>query len=291
MLYGCKHPCYFTLCFINLEDHKMLLMKNIRTITLSIITPIIALTVLLSGAAILLSGAANALDGREVMEKVQEQGRIHKTQSSEVELLIIDAQERERKRFFKTKQLLDEAKSTHTLVNFYKPASVKGTGLLTEKADHATKANQWLYLPAFRTVKQLRSDEQDDSFMGSDFSFSDVAGRTLDQDQHRLVKENDKYYFIQSIPVDKTEAYNRLDLVVSKKFLVPLQIVFYNKSNEKFKTLTNQGIQEIKGMFVVQKALMENHITNGNSTMTRSDTKVGIKVHPNDVSIKALKKS
>ncbi len=252
--------------------------KNIKVIILITLTFFLVTT-------------AHALTGREVMKMVQEQGRIHKTQSSEVELLIVDAEERERKRFFKTKQLIDAKTTTHTLVNFYKPASVKGTGLLTEKGDQATKANQWLYLPAFRSVKQLRSDEQDDSFMGSDFSFSDVAGRTLEQDTHKLVKEDEKYYYVQSIPTDKEEAYSRLDLVISKKFLVPLQIIFFNQKNEKFKTLANKGIQEIKGMYVVQKALMTNHATDGKSTMNRSNTKVGIKVHPNDVSIKSLKKS
>ncbi|MCH9845013.1 MAG: outer membrane lipoprotein-sorting protein [Alphaproteobacteria bacterium] len=232
-----------------------------------------------------------AATGREVMKMVQDQGRKHKTQQSEVELVILDKSKRERKRYFTTKQLIDKETTTHTLVNFYKPASVKGTGLLTEKEDQATKANQWLYLPAFRSVKQLRSDEQDDSFMGSDFSFSDVAGRTLDQDTHQLIKEDDKYYFISSTPVDKSEAYSRLDLVISKKYLVPLQIVFFNQKGDKFKTLANKGIQEIKGMFLVQNAVMTNHLSGGESHMLRKETKVAIKIHPNDISIKALKKS
>ena len=239
--------------------------------------------------SILLSAPAQALTGKEVMQKVQEQGRIHATQGNEVELVIIDAEKRERKRFFKTTQLIDEETTTHTLVRFFKPASVKGTGLLTAKPDQATKANQWLFLPAFRSVKQLRSDEQDDSFMGSDFSFSDVAGRTLDQDTHELIKETEKNYFIKSTPVDKTEAYSRLDLVISKNYLVPLQIVFYDKQGKKFKTLANKGIQEVKGMYVVQKAVMLNHTTSGESIMNRSKIQVGNKVHPNDVSIKSLK--
>ncbi len=235
--------------------------------------------------------ATEATTGRYVMQLVQEQGRKHKTQTSEVELIITDKAKRERKRYFTTKQLIDQTNTTHTLVNFYKPASVKGTGLLTEKQDEATKANQWLYLPAFRSVKQLRSDEQDDSFMGSDFSFSDVAGRTLDQDVHQLIKEDDKYYFISSTPVDKSEAYSRMDLVISKQYLVPLQIVFFNQKGNKFKTLANKGIQEIKGMYLVQNAVMTNHISGGESQMLRKETKVAIRIHPNDISIKALKKS
>ena len=264
------------------------MLKSIK-IARIVLLALIAFTFLSS--AFLSGNAAYAATGREVMKMVQDQGRKHKTQQSEVELTIIDKSERERKRYFTTKQLIDQKTTTHTLVNFYKPASVKGTGLLTEKGDQATKANQWLYLPAFRSVKQLRSDEQDDSFMGSDFSFSDVAGRTLDQDTHKLIKEDEKYYFISSVPVDKTEAYNRLDLVISKKYLVPLHIVFFNKKGEKFKSLANKGIQEIKGMYLVQNAVMTNHLTGGESHMLRKETKVAIKIHPNDVSIKALKKS
>ena len=259
-------------------------MSKSLKLALTMLTAIISFT-------FVFSNPASAATGRDVMKMVQEQGRKHNTQESEVELIIVDKAKRERKRYFTTKQLIDQTTTTHTLVNFYKPASVKGTGLLTEKGDQATKANQWLYLPAFRSVKQLRSDEQDDSFMGSDFSFSDVAGRTLDQDVHQLVKEDDKYYFISSVPVDKTEAYSRLDLVISKKYLVPLQIVFFNKNGDKLKTLANKGIQELKGMYLVQNAVMSNHITGGESHMLRKETKVAIKIHPNDVSIKALKKS
>ena len=39
--------------------------------------------------------------------------------------------------------------------------------------------------------------------MGSDFSVSDIAGRRVNQDQHKLIREDTKYYYIESIPKDQ----------------------------------------------------------------------------------------
>ena len=233
---------------------------------------------------------AFALTGLDVMRMVQEQGRKYSTQNGEVELLIIDSENRKRKRFFKLVQRIEEDTTNRSIIRFFKPASVKGTAILSEKNDHTTKAKQWLFLPAFRTIRQLKGNNQDESFMGSDFSFSDIAGRTLEQDVHELVKEDEKYYYVNSDPKDKAEFYDKLEFIISKKFLLPLRVTFYNHDNEKIKTLSNKGVTEVKGMFIVQKALMENHITQGQSLMTRSNTNVKIQVHPNDVNIKALKK-
>ena len=59
-----------------------------------------------------------------------------------------------------------------------------------------------LFTCIFKSVRQLSSSDRNKSFMGSDFTYSDIAGRKLNQDHHKLVKESDSHYFIESKPKD-----------------------------------------------------------------------------------------
>ena len=68
-----------------------------------------------------------------------------------------------------------------------------------DKKQWDTKS-QWIYLPAFKSVKRLSSSDKNKSFMGSDFTYSDIAGRKLSQDNHTLIKTTDRFYYIESIP-------------------------------------------------------------------------------------------
>ena len=45
--------------------------------------------------------------------------------------------------------------------------------------------------------------------MGSDFTYSDIAGQ-LSQDDHTLVKEDDAYFYVKSVPKQSQDSIIRL---------------------------------------------------------------------------------
>lgn len=226
--------------------------------------------------------------GLEIMRKVDSQSKKYLTQESEVFMLITDKNSKERKRYFLHKKKIngDETKS---LIKFYKPSNVKGTALLTNAPSNSSTNKQWVYFPALRSIKQLSTKDQNNSFMGSDFSYSDIAGRQIEKDNHKLLKTTDKYFIIESIPKDKKDSYSKLELVIDKKLYVILRIKFFNQKQQKLKTLTNQKIDKIKKMYVVTKSTMENHLNNSKTILDISDVQLGIKLTNHDISIKALK--
>lgn len=229
-----------------------------------------------------------ALSGYEVMKQVRDQSRIHKTQENLVIMEIKDKKGRARTRdFISRKKLTND--TTNTLIKFYKPKNVKGTSFLTIAKDGNEQTTQFIYLPAFKTIKQLSKSDGNNSFMGSDFTYSDISGRNLDQDTHTLVKEDANYYYIKSIPKDKEDAYSKLNIIVAKDKMVPKQIVFYNKKEQKLKTLANIEIPKIKGMNIIKKSLMKNHLTGAQTLIDAKETKLGIKIHDNAVSVKGMK--
>ncbi len=228
-------------------------------------------------------------EGYNIMKKVRDQARIHRTKTSEVLMVIQNKNKRKRERYFNHLKKV-KGKENRGMVKFFQPSSVKGTSLLSVSHDDEEGTNQWIYLPAFRSIKKLSTKEKNQSFMGSDFSISDIAGRNLKQDQHKLIKKDNKYFYVMSKPKSKEDQYSKLKFKVHKKFYVPIEIKFYNKKKKHFKTMKNIKLKKIKGMYLVTKSIMENHKTKGRTTLNASKIKVGISILDNDIGIRGLKK-
>ena len=226
--------------------------------------------------------------GNDVMKMVDKNNKNLKTMSSEV-LMVIKSKQGVRKRnFYGLKKYKNNL--TKSLIKFYLPTTVKGTALLTHLKDGQENKLQWMYLPALKATNRISGEKENDSFMGSDFTFSDVAGRQLNQDRHSLVKEDKKYYYVRSIPKKKSDIYSKINLLVSKKIPVPIRAVFYNRKGKKLKTLKNESIKKIGPMYVVDKAVMENHQTGGSTELLVSNIERNISLSDNDVGIKGLQK-
>ena len=234
---------------------------------------------------------AKGVTAKEVMLKVDQQSKKHKTQKMEVYMSIRNGGGGKKTRYFNLSKLIED-KGNHSLIKFYRPAEVKGTGVLTESKGGSASAQQWVYFPAFRSVKKLRTEKQNDSFMGSDFSYSDVAGRQVDQDSHTFFKsEDDKYYYIQSVPKDSKDAYSKLEIKVYKSIHIPTEVRFYNKKGKKLKTLSNKKINKVEGMYIVVHSIMENHLSKGRTELKIEPKKIklGISLSKGDVGLRALK--
>lgn len=213
--------------------------------------------------------AAEFTTGEAVMQAVFAQSRAHKNQSAEVELVITDASGKRRARGFRLLHKILPGR-TKSLVKFHRPAGVKGTGLLSETPDDAVRATQWIYLPALRAVKRLNADDQSRSFVGSDFSNGDIAGRQVARDNHEIIAQTDAKIHIRSTPKDAGDFYSRIDSVVLRDILVPERITFYDRAGAKLKTLANQRVRNIGGMYLVVEAVMTNHQSGGATRLSKT---------------------
>jgi len=230
-----------------------------------------------------------ALTGVDVMTLVHQESQKKSTRKAVVDMKIYDDKERERRRYFNywTKY---KAHREDSLIKFFRPKNVKGTSLLTNSNKKADEKQQWIYLPAFKSVKRLSSSDKNKSFMGSDFTYSDIAGRKLSQDSHKLIKQTDRYYYVESTPVDlERSIYSTIRYVVSKKYNVILKAIFYDLTGEKLKTLSNSKISIVNGVNVVMYSEMINHQTNGKTLLTVESMKVGLKIKDDLLTIKGLK--
>ena len=239
------------------------------------------------GAALIILPAA-AENGRDVMDRVYKQSDVFSQSEAEVRLLVVDKRGRERERFFNLRSKGGDG-FKRSLVKFFKPANVKGVGLASETNLSTEAKSQWVYLPATKNLKKLSTSEQDGSFMGSDFSYSDIAGRTLDQDAHKVFQQNDKFYVIESVPNDSGDAYSKYYTTVDKATNIVRSVTFYDKAGDKLKTLANKKVIKVNGELMVSNSVMTNHKSGGSSTMERSAINVDVNFSDNDVGLKGLK--
>ncbi|MEK9657541.1 MAG: outer membrane lipoprotein-sorting protein [bacterium] len=233
-----------------------------------------------------------AITGYEVMKKVHDQDNLLRTKIMKVSMKIIDSKERVRTRFFRLWKKHDQDKNqdiSTSMIKFFKPDKVKGTSLRTVSNEGSGVSHQWVYFPALKSLKQLKTEDKNKSFMGSDFNYSDIAGRRLSQDTHTLVVEKKSYYIVQSIPKDNKEQYSKLMFKIDKKNFVVQQVNFYNHKGTKFKSLKNEKFSTVQDVLVAVFSVMENHSSGGRTILEVQDIEANMAIGEDILGFQGLK--
>ncbi|HHT80534.1 MAG TPA: outer membrane lipoprotein-sorting protein [Spirochaetales bacterium] len=201
---------------------------------------------------------------QEIMDKVME---VQSSTSSAMDLALtlIDPSGQERTRRLQTLSLTENDR-TSSITVFLSPSSVKNTRFLAVENEQG-KTDQWIYLPALKRVKRIAANEEGGSFMGSDFSYADMASTTYDADEatHTLLEETDTIYKVRSVPFDTT-TYGKTETTVDKATFLPLQVDFYAKDGVTLeKQLLTKETEQINGRWI-PKVITMTTISSGHST-------------------------
>ena len=128
-----------------------------------------------------------------------------------------------------------------SLLIFSQPKEVKGSGFLTWDKVGFKPDDQWLYLPALRKVKRIRSKEKGRSFMGTDFSYEDLSDRDINADDYKLIGEEvihgSDCYKIKANPKEKDAQYSTRILWVDKQNFLLKRVEFFNNKGISYKLL------------------------------------------------------
>jgi outer membrane lipoprotein-sorting protein len=221
--------------------------------------PILLLFLLLP--SLMLFGSNKAQDIMEQVLKVQQ------SQSSalDLKLTLIEPSGTTRERRIQT---LSQTKDTRvsSVTVFLSPENVRNTRFLSiEEEDGST--SQWIYLPALKRIRRIGTSEEGGSFMGSDFSYADMASTSYDahEAEHTLLSEDEKTYIILSIPYKPT-TYGKHITTVDKATYLPLLVEFYDLDQKTLlKTLKTEQIASIGGRMMASDVRMTT-IASGHST-------------------------
>jgi len=153
-------------------------------------------------------------------------------------------------------------------VRFTSPSDVAGTAFLTrEKKGGGTE--QHIYLPGLKRTRRIVGREREGSFMGSDFTYSDLERKDDKGAKNvRLPDEqigSEATYVIETTPGSVEAAgYSKVRTWVRKTDFIPIRTRFFDPSGKVEKTLYVKRVRDFEGKPTVVEALMQNE--NGHKT-------------------------
>lgn len=187
-----------------------------------------------------------------------------------VKMTITNKQGQERTREFNIlrKDVKDGGDQKY-FVYFQRPADVRKMVYMVEK--HTEKGrddDRWLYMPALDLVKRIAASDKRTSFVGSDFVYEDISGRSLDEDTHELIETTDKLFVVKNVPKDPDSVeFSYYNVSIDRKTYVPMKMDFYDKNGKLYKTIESTKVEEIQGFPTVVKSLVSNLQTDSKTVM------------------------
>ena len=237
---------------------------------------------------------AQTLTGRDIAQKVKDRPD-GDTRSSEMTMQLVNKNGSTRERKIQSYSM-DIDKDKKTIMFFLYPGDVKGTGFLTWDYDDVSKTDdKWLYLPAMKKTRRISgSSSKTDYFMGSDFTYDDMGSRNVDEDEHKLLKEEimDGYkcWVLESTPKTQGELYSRKVAWVRQDCLIALKVEYYDKLNKLHRKLELSNIKQVDGFWVAKKMNMANVQTNHQTIINIENPKYNIDINESAFTVAKLEK-
>ncbi|HLG22499.1 MAG TPA: outer membrane lipoprotein-sorting protein, partial [Candidatus Manganitrophaceae bacterium] len=242
------------------------------------------------------SAPQKGLGGMEIIQKSRELIYQIQDQKNTVTLTLIEKDGSKKKivadRYWKNYRGQEGFDSKTLLITEFPPDSRGISFLIWDYAQQNKLDDLWLYLPALRMVRRISVRDQNDAFLGSDLTFGDMGQRRIDEDEHRLIKE-ERYqgvptYVIESAPKEKESLYSKKISWISKENATVLKIDYYDRND---KLLKRQIIEwQTLDKFSVWKKTEVTNVQNGHRTLFEvSDLKVNAGLRDDDFNERALK--
>ena len=202
-----------------------------------------------------------AQSGLEIMQKVLDRDDGDNIITN-MQMQLIDKNGHKRIRNMKTFSK-DKGEDELKLIFFLSPSDVKNTAFLTyDYADDSKDDDQWLYLPALNKTKRIPASDKDSSFMGSDFSYSDMTEPILSDYTFKILKEsivkrknsNLKVWQIQVTPknqevIDETGYLKSIAYVRQDNYMVT-RAKYWLKKAKRIKYMDVKKVEVVNGIDV-----------------------------------------
>ncbi len=222
--------------------------------------------------------SGQSLTGKQIVEKAYNRDTGN-DQTSNLTMTLINKSGSQRVRKIKqfTKDMGEVEKS---IMFFLSPADVKNTSFMSWSYDSDKSDDQWIYLPALKKTKRISSDSKSDYFMGSDFTYDDLGDRKLDDDIHKLLREETidgkECYVVESVSKDEDYMYTKTITWIIKDNFIGLKKEFYDEDEDLLKILSIKKYEEISDLLIITNSEMKNVQKNHKTSMVLSNVQVNI---------------
>ena len=155
------------------------------------------------------------------------------------------------------------------------PATIINTRFLTIENQNGGD-EQWIFLPSLGKVRRIAASEGSGSFVGTDFSYSDISSANRDSglDTHRILREEElrgkPCYVIESVPRDSSYQYSKMIQWIDRDNSVNYKIELYDKRGTHVKTMEILDLKDVQGRLSPMVTKLSS-LTAGTSTTVTVD--------------------
>ena len=233
--------------------------------------------------------------GKAIFEEAEKRNEGFVDSKVTMVMVLKDKQGNTSEREMRIQTLEGQNDEDKTLMIFDTPKDQKGTALLTYS--HNDKDDdQWLYLPALKRVKKIASKNKSGPFMGSEFSFEDLAGQNVEEYDYKYLRDEPcgewQCFVVESYPHDKYSGYTKMVSWIDKENYRSYKVEFYDRKKSLLKTLTPTGYKLYENKFWNPDKMEMVNLQTGKSTeMLRNNTEYKTGLEESDFSKNSLKRA
>lgn len=227
---------------------------------------------------------ASAQDASEIMKKAHLAYYYAANDAVyEVTMHLFDKKGSERTREFTMLRLDKEDGGNQKYYTYFRqPSDVARLSFMVHK--NATGNDQrWIYVPSVDLVKPISADDKNSSFVGSDFTYEDVSGRSWTEDSHKLLPESQldgtAVYVVESTPLKPYKGFAKRISYIDKTTHIPLKSEYFDDKGEMVRVEKAVKIEDISGFPTVTSRSMESLKKGSRTVVDFTGTKynVGLK--------------
>lgn len=229
---------------------------------------------LLAAALCLSATAVQAQDAVAILTKAH-RGSGPRTLQATMTMTLVDSSGKTTER----KLVVKREGIDKQVVWFEEPADLRGTAFLRLFEEGVQK--MWLYLPAFNKLERIGGVKMNRSFLGSDFSYADLAERDLEAYTHTYEGQEElrgiqAHKLVSSLKPDAPEdaAYGKIITWVDVASGRLLQEDLYDKKGDLIKRKIFSETRQIKDYVIPTVVEMVDLMSNHSTRITMSDVVV-----------------
>jgi outer membrane lipoprotein-sorting protein len=212
-------------------------------------------------------------DAKAIMAGVYEQDTSHDTTlRATLDVTGKDAHT-VRKRF--TLRRIGSFGNGKTLVHFTDPPELRGVTLLSINEPGLTD-RQWIYTPATERVRSVPPRERSERFVGSDFTYEDIAEHSLDDFVYQMLPtedmmDNHKTFKVEATPVapDRSQ-YKYIYYWLAQDVPCILHAEMYDQDGHMLREMHASGLRKESGIWGARKTEMRT-VPDGTKTVLTID--------------------
>lgn len=255
---------------------------------------VLSLGLLLCGPLTSARSADAGTDGDAVIAAVDRHEDGYRDIRSNVTMILEDARGDKRQRHLDVYALELSPFGDRRKFIFNRPADIDGTAVLIH-SNVVENDDQWIFLPAFRRVKRIASSNKSTPFVGSEFSYEDLASQEKEKYTNRYVNSTTLAGrvcdVVERVPNFPSSAYGRLLTYIDRQDHRYRKVEYFDPSGKHTKTQYLEDYRLYDGRYLLpNKTVMVNHETGKKTTMLWDDIQLKTAQTDSQFTTNALKR-